>query len=93
MPLLEHERYHHATLHIGDRNHPVWRNYWTYAMFNQLSWAQLQDHLAEHYSATVEIYDKAQFIGTDKYRVVFDDYLGFMKFVSHWGNHKENSTT
>jgi hypothetical protein len=82
-------RFHHATLRIGDRNHPVWRNYWTYAMFNRMTWEQMQDHLAEHYSAVIENYDPAQFIGTDRYRVVFDDYLGFVKFVAHWSNHKE----
>jgi hypothetical protein len=58
-------------------------------MYNRFTWDDMQDYIAEHYSAVVEVYEPAHFIGTDRWRVVFDDYRGFVKFITYWEN-REN---
>jgi hypothetical protein len=86
MTIKDSQRYHVAILHIGDQNHDVWRNFKSYALLNRMNWDDMQEYIAEHYSAVVEVYEPAHFIGTDRWRVVFNDYMKFVKFVSHWSD-------
>lgn len=88
MTLTDYSHHYTAELHIGElygmQCHPIWWNFRLYTKYNQFTHDQLQTYIADNYSAIIEIYDTAQFIGTDRWRIVFNDYHNFIKFVTQW---------